>query len=76
MATVDKEFADNLVRNNGFYNGVSDNVLGDNPRVVEITEYDNAYDGQGYGLTFDGQPNRYTPSEYVRNPRRYWKYQP
>ena len=76
MATVDKEFAENLVRHNGYYNGDDDNTLGDNPRVVEITEYDNAYGGVGYGLTFEGRPNAYTPSEFVRNPRQFWKYQP
>lgn len=74
MATADKDFADNLARNQGYYDGDSDNDMGDNPRCVEITEYDNAFGGIGYGLTFDGQQNVYTPSEYVRNPRQYWQY--
>jgi len=75
MSTVDKAFADNLAANAGYYNGDSDNTLGDNPRVVEITEYDNAYGGVSYGLRFEGQPNRYTPTEFVRSPRQYWAYQ-
>ncbi|MFY2659247.1 hypothetical protein ACOTJ6_13075 [Achromobacter xylosoxidans] len=74
MSTVDKDFADNLKANQGYYNGDDDNSLGDNPRCVEITEYDNAYGGVGYGLTFEGQRNRYTPTEFVRNPRAYWRF--
>lgn len=74
MGTVDKVFADNLVKHNGYYNGDSDNSLGDNPRCIEITQYDNAFGGVGYGLTFEGQKNVYTPSEFVGNPRCYWKY--
>ncbi len=76
MATVDREFAENLARNQGYYNGDDDNTMGDNPRVVEITEYDNAYGGIGYGLTSEGKPNMYTETEWVRNPRQFWKYQP
>ena len=74
MGTVSKEFADNIVKHNGYYNGDDDNELGDNPRCVEITEYDNAYGGQGYGITFEGKINVYTPSAYVHNPRCYWKH--
>lgn len=73
MPTFGKADADNLVSNNGYYNGDSDNSIGDNPRCVEITEYDNAF-GVAYGITFEGQPNKYTASEFVRNPRCYWKY--
>lgn len=76
MATFNKVGADNLVKHNGYYNGDSDNALGDNPRCVEITEYDNAFGGVGYGITFDGQPNKYGPSEFVRNSRCYWRYEP
>lgn len=75
MGTVDKEFADNLVKHNGYYNGDSDNELGDNPRCVEITEYDNQWGGKGYGLTFEGERNVYKPTEFVRNPKQYWKYE-
>lgn len=75
MTTVSKEFADNVAAHDGFYNGNDDNSLGDNPRVVEITEYHNAFGGVGYGLTFEGRENRYTETEYVRSPRSYWTYQ-
>ena len=74
MSTVDKNFADNLKANRGYYNGDSDNSMGDNPRVVEIIEYDNAFGGVGYGLVFDGTRNRYIESEFVRSPRSYWSY--
>jgi hypothetical protein len=75
MATVDKSFADNLVKHNGYYNGDSDNSMGDNARCIEITEYDNAFGGISYGITFEGRVNVYTPSEFVRNPRCYWKWE-
>lgn len=74
MATVDRDFADNIAANQGYYNGDSDNPLGDNPRCRLIIEYDNAWGGKGYGLVFEGQPNRYTPSPYVRNPKVFWEY--
>jgi len=74
MSTVDKAFADNIKQHNGFYNG-DDSPGPDNLRCVEITEYDNAFGGVGYGLTFDGQRNRYKASEFVGNPRRYWAYE-
>lgn len=74
MGIVDKEFADNLVKYNGYYNGDENNELGDNPRCIEITEYDNAFGGVGYGLTFEDQRNVYTSSPFVNNPRCYWKY--
>lgn len=72
MTTVDKDFAENIAKHNGWHNGDSDNSMGDNPRVVKIVEYDNAFGGQGYGLVFEGKPNRYEPTEFVRNPRVFW----
>ena len=73
MSTVDKAFADNVAKHGGWFNGDSDNSMGDNPRVILIIEYDNAWGGKGYGLCFDdGRPNRYTASEFVRSPRVYW----
>ena len=76
MGTVDRQFADNLKKNNGYYNGDDSNELGDNPRCVLITEYNNAFGGVGYGLTFEGQFNKYTESEFVKNPTVYWRYRP
>lgn len=74
MGTVNKAFADNIKQHNGYYNGDSDNTMGDNPRCIEITEYDNNWGGKGYGLTFEGRENVYTASEFVHNPVCYWKF--
>ena len=71
MGTVDKRIADRIVKNNGYYELNYDGP--DNPQYSEITEYDNAHGGVGYGLTVSGQENVYTPSEFVHNPRCYWK---
>jgi hypothetical protein len=68
MATVSKATADSLIANDGMYE--------DDPRVVEITVYDNAYGGVGYGLTYQGRPNGYLSSPACFNPKIYWKYQP
>lgn len=65
MATVDKELADKLKAGNGYYM--------DDPRVASIIEYDNAWGGVGYGLNYEGRGNRYTESDFVRNPRVYWQ---
>lgn len=73
MTTVSKDFADNIARHQGWYNGDSDNSLGDNPRVARIVEYINAWGGTAYGLVFEGCPDKYTPSAYVRCPRVYWQ---
>jgi hypothetical protein len=74
MSTVDKAFADNIAHHGGYFNGDADNGMGDNPRCVEIIEYDNAWGGVGYGLVFEGQRNRYIESEFVRAPRIYWRF--
>lgn len=67
MATVNKEIADVVAKHNGWYPG-------DEQRVVKIVEYDNAWGGVGYGLVYtDANPNLYKETEYVRNPRIYWK---
>lgn len=64
MPTVDKELADRLVARNGRY--------ADDDPVYSIIEYDNAWGGVGYGINYTPH-NRYTESEYVRNPRVYWE---
>lgn len=73
MGTVDKDIADRIIKNNGYYIPISEYEGSDNPQHSEITEYDNAFGGVSYGLTVKGIPNVYTPSNYVRNPRCYWK---
>lgn len=68
MSTVDKAFADRIVALNGKYMG--------DPQIEQIIEYDNAWGGKGYGLEYAHSVGRYSPSEYIRNPRVYWKHQP
>lgn len=78
MATVEKDFADNLIKHAGYYNGNSDNTYGDNPRCKAIIEYTTAWGNKAYGLTMDGDrdPLRYLrPTEFVIEPRVYWKYE-
>lgn len=77
MSTIDKKLADKLVAGNGWVNGDRDNRTGDNPRVLRIVEYTNAWGGQSFGATFDGQnPKTYlVPTAYIRNPSIYWEAQ-
>lgn len=65
MATVSKELADTLAKNDGHYS--------DDPRVSRIVEYTNAWGKQAYGLEYPGQEGKYSPSEYVIDPKVYWE---
>lgn len=64
MATVDKSIADRI-------------VAGEFPEdgATRIVEYDNAFGGIGYGVTFQQDDiNKYMyPSPFVMNPRIYWE---
>lgn len=68
MPTVDKKIADKIIAGNGYYHP-------EDPIVTEIIEYDNAWGGQGYGITYPGQnPMTYhQESEFIRRPRIYWQ---
>jgi hypothetical protein len=76
MSTVDKSFADNIIRHNRYYDGNSENYLGDNPRCDRIIRYTNAWGKDAYGLLFEGQANKYTESLYVISPELYWQFSP
>ena len=65
MPTVGKRIADELKARNGYYS--------DDPRVVRIVEYDNAFGGVSYGLEYEGQGITYVESPYIRNPRVYFE---
>ena len=66
MATVSKNLADKLKANNGYY--------ADDPRVLRIVEYENAFNGAlAYGIEYEGQLGKYSPSEFIHNPRVYWE---
>jgi len=56
---------DRIVASNGYYM--------DDPRVVRIVEYTNAWGGLAYGIEYGHQLGKYAESEYVRNPKVYWK---
>lgn len=65
MATVSKKLAYEIIANNGYY--------ADDPRVVRIIEYDNAFGGKGYGIEYRFELGRYQASQFVRNPRVIWE---
>ena len=65
VATIGKHIADQIRDNDGYYN--------DDPRVVRIIEYDNAWGDVGYGIEYAHQLGKYAASEYVHNPRVYWE---
>ena len=65
MATVDKTLANELVAMGGYYR--------DDPRVIRVVEYTNAWGKLAYGLEYEGQLGKYSPSEYVINPKTYWE---
>jgi hypothetical protein len=64
MGTVSRELAEEIAGNDGRYE--------DDPRVTKIVEYDTAWGGVAYGLEYD-YDNRYTESDFVRNPRIFWE---
>ena len=65
MATVSKELADKLVAANGYY--------ADDPRVMRIVEYTNAWGKQAFGIEYAREVGKYAASEYVHDPKVYWE---
>jgi hypothetical protein len=65
MATVSKDLADKLKADDGYYS--------DDPRVMRIVEYTNAWGAQAYGLEYKRDLGKYRPSQYVINPKVYWE---
>ena len=65
MATISKDLADRIVANNGYYK--------DDPRVYRIVEYTNFAGGTSYGMEYEWEVGKYSPSEYISNPRIYWE---
>lgn len=66
MATVSKDLADKIAANDGYYS--------DDPRVLRIIEYENAFDSRkAYGIEYEGQVGKYRPSDFVINPKTYWE---
>lgn len=75
MATIDdSNFIDNIIKNNGFYNG-DDEKAPDNPRCVKIVQYTNSFGKITHGVMFQGDDlDKYRASEFVRNPSVKWEY--
>jgi hypothetical protein len=70
MGTVSKEIAVEIMRGN---------YADDRP--LRITKYENAWGGESFGVVFEGDMlDRYSESQYVRNPEIIWEikngYQP
>jgi hypothetical protein len=65
MAAISKELADQIIANGGYY--------ADDPRVVRVVEYDNAFGGKEYGIEYPFELGRYEASHYVRNPKVIWE---
>lgn len=65
MATVSKQLADELKANDGYYS--------DDPRVMRIVEYTNAWGAQAFGLEYERDIGKYSESEYVQAPKVYWQ---
>ena len=65
MTTVSKEIADRIIA--GKY---------PEDEWTRIVEYNNAFGGIGYGCENARTEGKYSPSEYVINPRIYWSASP
>lgn len=78
MGTFNKSSADRMIAGKGWIepDEVYPHNAPDNPRAIVIVEYDNAFGGLSYGVTFEGDrsPYRYmNPSASIQNPRIYWE---
>jgi hypothetical protein len=65
MATVSKDMADELKANDGYYS--------DDPRVMRIVEYTNAWGAQAFGIEYARDIGKYRESEFVQSPKVYWQ---
>lgn len=75
MATVDKEFADNLIKHGGWTDD-NDHDAPDNPQCIRITKYTDLGGKDAYGAVFAHERNidKYNESSpYIRNPEIYWQ---
>lgn len=68
MATVSKSLADQIKALDGYYS--------DDPRVMRIVEYTNAWGGQSFGLEYQRDLGKYSESEWVQWPKVYWEAKP
>lgn len=75
MAIIDsKSLIDNIIKNNGFYNG-DDEEAPDNPRIVKIVEFINMKGKTAWWIISEREYLfGYSISPYVRNPQIIWEY--
>jgi hypothetical protein len=66
MSTInDRAMVDQIIVNDGAY--------ADDPLIIKIVEYTNAWGGQAYGLIYNQRDwNKYDASPYVINPKTLW----
>jgi hypothetical protein len=64
MATVNKDMADRIIANDGYYP--------DDPRVFRVVEYTDIGGKQAYGIEYEHELGKYCESEYVRDPKVIW----
>jgi hypothetical protein len=67
MATVNKKIADEIIANDGYYEG--------DPRVVKVVKYQNQFNGEdAYGIIYSHEdPMRYHNSPACINPETVWE---
>lgn len=67
MATVSKHLAMQIIDKNGYYSN--------DPRVMRIVEYTNMGGKLAYGLEYAHEVGKYTESQFIREPKVYWRAQ-
>lgn len=76
--TNSKDWVDNMISNNGYYNGDDDNSLGDNPRCVKIVEYRNNWNTICWGAVFEDEVDKFKydlETEYIHDPKVIWEFE-
>lgn len=75
MATVDREFADLLIKGNGRLPDDQEDAP-DNPRASVIVEYTNFGGLRVCGVVFENEPNQNkykSETQFIRNPVVIWE---
>lgn len=64
MSTIDKKLADELITRDGRYMN--------DPQIMRIVKYTNAWGGEAYGMEYEQSLGRYADSEFINKPSVYW----
>lgn len=65
MGTVNKDIADQIKANDGYY--------ADDPRVVRIVEYTDMGGKQAFGLEYERDLGKYAESPFIRDPKVFFE---